>query len=110
MKTYKTYNPPGSTQTTKDVKKFDLKVIWDWEDGSLIRCEIPEEVMKWDWIEASDFFNHLQGWAQTQLEGIQHQLKNTDKPFERKHFITLKEIKFNSKGWGQEGMYNGRSD
>ncbi len=41
MKTYKTYNPPGSTQTTKDVKKFDLKVIWDWEDGSLIRCEIP---------------------------------------------------------------------
>ena len=23
MKTYKTYNPPGSTQTTKEVKKFE---------------------------------------------------------------------------------------
>ena len=109
MKTYKTYNPPGSTQTTKAVRKFDLKVIWDWEDGSLIRCEIPEEVMQWDWIEASDFFKHLQGWAETQLEGIQHQLKSVDKPFERKHFITLKEIKFNSKGWGQKGIDNGRS-
>ena len=109
MKTYKTYNPPGSTQTTKEVVKFDLKVIWDWEDGSLIRCEIPKEVMKWDWIEAADFFSHLQGWAQTQVEAIYYQLNKKQKTpitnaIVSKKIDTLSDLKVNKAGYGQEGQ------
>ena len=104
MKTYKTYSPPGSTQTTTETKTFNLEVIWDWEEGSLIRCNIPKEVMKWDWIEAADFFSDLQGWAKTQVDAVYHQLNKADQPFKQKHIPTLKKLKVNDKGWGQEGQ------
>ena len=109
MKKYKTYNLPGSEQRTREVKTFNLKVIWDDEDGSLIRCEIPKEVMKWDWIEAADFFTHLQGWAHTQVEAIYYQLdKKTKTPFSdavaSKKIDTLYELKVNKAGYGQEGQ------
>ena len=86
MPRYKTYNPPGSWQETDKVKRFNLEVIWDDTDGSLIRCNIPEEVMYWDWVEGADLFSDLGGWAKTQVDLI---YKNLDAPHGKKVFKKL---------------------
>ena len=109
-KAYKTYNPPGSTQSTRMVKKFNIEVIWDDEDGSLIRCNIPKEVMKWDWIEAADLFSDMGGWTKTQVDAIYYQLdKNKElvkksSAFKKGSLPTLNKLKVNPVGWGQKGQ------